>query len=94
MRSYAFACGAQVLYNLCEWPSRPGARLALLGIANTLDLPDRLAPRIASRLGSRRRAPASTQLMRLPARLMHHAPAARKHRSKCCAQHVPTCSIS
>ena len=47
---------AQVLYNLCEWPARPGSRLALVGIANTLDLPDRLAPRIASRLGSRRRA--------------------------------------
>ncbi len=44
----------QVLYNLCEWPSRKGSRLAVIGIANTLDLPERLMPRIASRLGSRR----------------------------------------
>lgn len=46
--------GVQVLYNLCEWPTRPGARLAVVGIANTLDLPERLLPRIASRLGGRR----------------------------------------
>lgn len=44
----------QVLYNLCEWPTRAGARLAVVGIANTLDLPERLLPRIASRLGGRR----------------------------------------
>lgn len=37
----------QVLYNLFEWPTRPGARLAIIGIANTLDLPERLLPRIA-----------------------------------------------
>ena len=43
-----------MLYNLCEWPSRQGSRLAVIGIANTLDLPERLMPRIASRLGSRR----------------------------------------
>ena len=30
-----------------------GARLAVIGVANTLDLPERLLPRIASRLGSR-----------------------------------------
>ena len=44
----------QVLYNLCEWPGRKGSRLAVIGIANTLDLPERLMPRIASRLGGRR----------------------------------------
>ncbi len=43
-----------MLYNLCEWPTRPGARLAVIGIANTLDLPERLMPRVASRLGGRR----------------------------------------
>lgn len=43
-----------MLYNLCEWPTRAGARLAVIGIANTLDLPERLAPRVASRLGGRR----------------------------------------
>ena len=43
-----------MLYNLFEWPMRPGARLAVIAVANTLDLPERLLPRIASRLGSRR----------------------------------------
>ena len=44
---------AQVLYNLFEWPVRKGSRLAVIGVANTMDLPERLLPRIASRLGSR-----------------------------------------
>ena len=43
-----------VLYNLFEWPTRPGSGLAVIGVANTMDLPDRLLPRIASRLGGRR----------------------------------------
>ena len=43
----------QVLYNLFEWPMRKGSRLAVIGVANTMDLPERLLPRIASRLGSR-----------------------------------------
>ena len=36
-----------VLYNLFGWPQQPGARLAVIGIANTLDLPERLLPKIA-----------------------------------------------
>jgi hypothetical protein len=36
-----------VLYNLFGWPLNPGAKLAIIGIANTLDLPERLLPRIA-----------------------------------------------
>ena len=44
----------QVLYNLFEWPTRAGSRLAMIGVANTMDLPERLLPRIASRLGGRR----------------------------------------
>ena len=43
-----------VLYNLFDWPTRPGSTLAVLGIANTLDLPERLLPRILSRLGLHR----------------------------------------
>ena len=37
----------QVLYNLMEWPMRTGSRLAVIGIANTMDLPERFLPRIA-----------------------------------------------
>ena len=43
-----------VLYNLFEWPARPHSGLAVIGVANTMDLPDRLLPRIASRFGSAR----------------------------------------
>jgi hypothetical protein len=35
-----------VLYNLFDWPSRQGSRLSIIGIANTMDLPERLHPRI------------------------------------------------
>lgn len=44
----------EVLYNLFEWPGRVNAGLAVIGIANTLDLPERLDPKVRSRLGSRR----------------------------------------
>jgi origin recognition complex subunit 1 len=36
-----------VLYNLFGWPQASGARLVVIGIANTLDLPERLLPKIA-----------------------------------------------
>jgi origin recognition complex subunit 1 len=44
----------QLLYNLFEWPTHGGSRLVILGIANTLDLPERLLPKIKSRLGANR----------------------------------------
>ena len=41
-----------VLYNLFDWPSREEARLVVLAIANTMDLPEKmLMARVASRLG-------------------------------------------
>ncbi|TPX38634.1 hypothetical protein SeLEV6574_g07713 [Synchytrium endobioticum] len=43
-----------VIYNFADWPNRPYAHLILVAIANTMDLPDRLTNRIASRLGSNR----------------------------------------
>jgi len=45
-----------VLYNMFEWPTLPGARLAVIGISNTHDLDSRVLPRIASRLGACRLA--------------------------------------
>ncbi|CAM9288833.1 unnamed protein product [Ectocarpus sp. 6 AP-2014] len=42
-----------VLYNLFEWPSRRNARLVVVGIANTIDLPERCLPRVSSRVTSR-----------------------------------------
>uniref|UniRef100_A0A3Q4GEH5 Origin recognition complex subunit 1 n=1 Tax=Neolamprologus brichardi TaxID=32507 RepID=A0A3Q4GEH5_NEOBR len=41
-----------VMYNLFDWPTRRHARLVVLTIANTMDLPERiLINRVASRLG-------------------------------------------
>ena len=39
-----------VLYNLFDWPTRRHARLVVVGIANTMDLPERLLPRIHRRV--------------------------------------------
>ncbi|CAD8125676.1 unnamed protein product [Paramecium sonneborni] len=44
----------QVLYNLVDWPQQPSARLTVLMIANTMDFPERLKPKLQSRLGNHR----------------------------------------
>ncbi|RLN96875.1 hypothetical protein BBJ28_00011060 [Nothophytophthora sp. Chile5] len=44
----------QVLYNLLEWQTAATAKLVLVGIANTMDLPERLPTKIRSRLGGHR----------------------------------------
>jgi len=48
-----------VLYNLFDWPIRAiqscsKRRLVVLGVSNTLNLPERLKPRVRSRIGSQR----------------------------------------
>ena len=43
-----------VLYQLLNWPTYPWARLIVVAIANTMDLPERLLPRLGSRLGLQR----------------------------------------
>ena len=45
---------SSLLYNLFDWPTHRASRLVILGIANTLDLPERLMPKISSRLGNNR----------------------------------------
>jgi len=44
----------KLLYDLFEWTTQEAARLAIVGIANTMDLPERVLPRITSRLGLNR----------------------------------------
>jgi origin recognition complex subunit 1 len=44
----------QVLYDLLEWTTQKNSRLAVIGIANTMDLPERLMPKIKSRMGDNR----------------------------------------
>ncbi|XP_046676138.1 cell division control protein 6 homolog [Homalodisca vitripennis] len=39
-----------VLYTIFEWPARVDSRLVLIGIANALDLTDRVLPRLQARL--------------------------------------------
>lgn len=43
-----------VIYNLFEWASESHASLIVIGISNTMDLPERLLPRVHSRFGIRR----------------------------------------
>ncbi|XP_051118440.1 origin of replication complex subunit 1-like [Andrographis paniculata] len=43
-----------VLYNILDWPNKPNSRLVVIGIANTMDLPEKLLPRISSRMGIQR----------------------------------------
>lgn len=46
---------ASLLYNFFEWTGWPEAKLIVVAIANTMDLPERFLPnRIASRMGSNR----------------------------------------
>jgi hypothetical protein len=57
-----------VLYQLFDWPSQPGSRLAIIGISNTHDLDQRVLPRIASRLDQAKLAFApysATQLIQI-----------------------------
>ncbi|XP_024926245.1 origin of replication complex subunit 1-like isoform X2 [Ziziphus jujuba] len=43
-----------VLYNILDWPTKPHSKLVIIGIANTMDLPEKLLPRISSRMGIQR----------------------------------------
>ncbi|VVA32776.1 PREDICTED: origin [Prunus dulcis] len=43
-----------VLYNILDWPTKPHSKLVVIGIANTMDLPEKLLPRISSRMGIER----------------------------------------
>ncbi|RDX81697.1 Origin of replication complex subunit 1A, partial [Mucuna pruriens] len=43
-----------VLYNILDWPTMPHFKIIVIGIANTMDLPEKLLPRISSRMGIQR----------------------------------------
>ncbi|KAK4764208.1 hypothetical protein SAY87_013646 [Trapa incisa] len=43
-----------VLYNILHWPTKSSSKLIVIGIANTMDLPEKLLPKISSRMGIHR----------------------------------------
>lgn len=43
-----------LLYNLFDWPCHAHSRLLIIAIANTMDLPEKLQSKIASRIGNNR----------------------------------------
>ncbi|CAK84748.1 unnamed protein product (macronuclear) [Paramecium tetraurelia] len=51
---HLYTTDQQVLYNLVDWPQQPSAHLIIIMIANTMDFPERLKPKLQSRLGNHR----------------------------------------
>lgn len=56
---YLVTKNQSVLYSFFDWPSRcmvalSKRRLVVIGVSNTLNLPERLHPRVQSRIGSKR----------------------------------------
>ena len=43
-----------IYYNLFEWSNNPETKLCFIIIANTMDFPERLMPKITSRIGNKR----------------------------------------
>jgi Cdc6-like AAA superfamily ATPase len=51
---YLVTSKQSVIYNLFEWATRGSSHMVVVGISNTMDLPERLLPRVESRLNMRR----------------------------------------
>ena len=51
---YLVTSKQSVIYNLFEWATRGSSHMLVVGISNTMDLPERLLPRVESRLNIRR----------------------------------------
>lgn len=49
---FLYTKNENVIYNMVEWCSQPGCNFAIVMIANTMDFPEKLAPKITSRMGS------------------------------------------
>ncbi|CED85291.1 Origin recognition complex, subunit 1, and related proteins [Phaffia rhodozyma] len=43
-----------VVYNFFNWPTMPGSQLVVIAVANTMDMPEKLAGRVKSRMGMER----------------------------------------
>ena len=51
---YLYTKNQEIIYNIFDWAHYKKARIATLCIANTIDFPERLMPKIVSRMGNRR----------------------------------------
>ncbi len=51
---YLYTKNQEIIYNVFDWAHYKKARIATLCIANTIDFPERLMPKIVSRMGTRR----------------------------------------
>jgi len=51
---YLITKDQNLLYNLFDWPHNKQSKLIIIGIANTMNLPEQLLPKITSRMGNRR----------------------------------------
>uniref|UniRef100_A0A2Z5U1Y5 Putative Psc4 n=1 Tax=Reticulitermes speratus TaxID=60591 RepID=A0A2Z5U1Y5_9NEOP len=70
-----------VLYTIFEWPSAPDSKLVLIGIANALDLTDRILPRLQARLDLR-------------PRLLHFAPYTKLEIVNILTERLKQCDVS
>ncbi|KAJ3100776.1 Origin recognition complex, subunit 1 [Phlyctochytrium planicorne] len=81
-----------VIYNFLDWPRRPGSPLIVVGIANTMDLPERVfTQKINSRVGSKRvpfKAYSVEELMRIIQSRTGHSPLFQKDAIEFCARKV------
>lgn len=46
-----FTAKQDVVYNFFNWPTIPGSQLVVIAVANTMDMPEKLAGRVKSRMG-------------------------------------------
>jgi origin recognition complex subunit 1 len=51
-----FTAKQDVVYNFFNWPTLPNSQLIVIAVANTMDMPEKLAGRVKSRMGEDRRA--------------------------------------
>jgi origin recognition complex subunit 1 len=50
-----FTAKQDVVYNFFNWPTLPNSQLIVIAVANTMDMPEKLAGRVKSRMGEDRR---------------------------------------
>eukprot|EP01083_Nonionella_stella_P021161 58670_1 len=84
-----------VIYNFFDWPTRKHSKLIVIGIANTMDLPERLMPRVHSRLGLERitfKAYNYNQLKKIIHARLSELPAFQGEAIEMCARNVASVS--